>query len=72
MLAAGKQRVDTQTKRTNNTQRGRVVSESVDLATLVETVPGRSISLSRNELYRRVCSKPVGSVARELGISGRG
>jgi hypothetical protein len=72
MLAAGKHTVDTQTKRTNHTQQRRVVSEGVDLATLVKSVPGRSISLSRDELYRRVWSNPVGSVARELGISGRG
>jgi len=72
MLAAGKHTVDTQTRRTNNTQQRRVVSEVVDLATLVRSVPGRSISLSRDEFYRRVWSKPVESVARGLGISGRG
>jgi hypothetical protein len=72
MLAAGKQMVNGQTKRHNNTKRRRVVSERVDLATLVKTVPGRSISMSRDELYRRIWSNPVGSVARELGISGRG
>src|SRR5215472_10146220 len=45
MLAAGRQTVDAQTKRRNNTQRRRVVSESVDLATLVKGVPAnRSVS----------------------------
>src|SRR5215471_11882052 len=45
MLAAAKQTVDAQTKRSNNTQRRRVVSESVDLATLVKGVPAnRSVS----------------------------
>src|SRR5262249_3749208 len=72
MLAAGKQTVDARTKRSNNTQRRRVASEGVDLATLVNGVPGPRISLSRDELYRRVWAKPVGSVARELGITGRG
>jgi integrase len=72
MLAAGRQTVDAQTKRSNNTQRRRNVSHGVDLATLVKSVPGRPISLSREELYRRVWSNPVGSVAREFGISGRG
>jgi len=72
MLAAGKQTVDAQTKRSRNTQRRRVISEVVDFATLAKSLPGRSISLSRGELYRRVWSKPVGSIAKELGISGRG
>jgi hypothetical protein len=72
MLAAAKQTVETETKRNNNTQRRPGVSEGVDLATLVKGVPGQSISLSREELYRKVWSKPVGAVARELGISGRG
>src|SRR5262245_32586672 len=72
MLAAGKHTVDTKTRRTHNTQQRRVVSEVDDRATLVRAAPGRSISLSRDELYRRVWSRPVESVARELGISGRG
>jgi hypothetical protein len=72
MFAAGKQAVDARTKRSNNTQQRPVVSEGVDLATLVNGVRGQWISLSRDELYRRVWAKPVGSVARELGISGRG
>src|SRR5262249_30068356 len=72
MLAAGKQTVDAQTKRRNNTHRRRVISEVVDFATLAKSLPGRSTSLSRDELYRRVWANPVGSVARELGISGRG
>jgi hypothetical protein len=70
MLAAGSRRW--MHSQSNSTQRRRVVSEGVDLAALVESVPGRSISLSRDELYRRVWSNPVGSVARELGISARG
>ena len=72
MLAAGKQMVPAQTRRSSHTQRRRVVSEGVDLATLVDRVRGGSVSLSRDELYRKVWSKPVGSVARELCISGRG
>jgi len=71
MLAAGKQTGDAQTKKSNNTRR-RAVSETVDLAKLVQGVPGRLVSLSREELYQKVWSKPVRSVARELGISGRG
>jgi hypothetical protein len=54
MLAAGKQTVDAQTKRSRNTQRGRVTSEVVNFATLAKSLPGQSISLSREELYRRV------------------
>jgi integrase len=72
MLAAGTQTVDARTKRSNNTQRRRAMPQGVDLAGLVESVPGRSISLTREDLYRRVWSNPVESVARELGISGRG
>ena len=72
MLAAGKQMVPAQTRRSSHTQRRRVVSEGVDLATLVDCVRGGSVSLSRDELYRKVWSKPVGSVAKELGISGCG
>jgi hypothetical protein len=73
MLAApGKQTVDAEPKRSNSTQRRRVAAEGVDLDALVESVPGRSIRLSRDELHRRVWSNPVGSVAKELGISGRG
>ena len=71
MLAAGKQTGEAERKKSNNTRR-RAVSESVDLAKLVQSVPGRLVSLSREELYQKVWSKPVGSVARELGISGRG
>ena len=47
MLAAGRQTVDAQTKRSNNTQRRRAVSEVVDLATLAKSVPGRSIRILR-------------------------
>ena len=72
MLAAGKQTVDARTKRSSRTQRRRVVSEGVDFVALAKGGPDRSISLSRDELHRRVWSKPVGSVARDLGISGRG
>ena len=72
MFAAGKQTVKAQPKKSNSAQPGPVIAEGVDLAALVERVPGRSISLSRDELYRRVWSNPVESVAKELGISGRG
>ena len=72
MLAAGKQMVPAQTRKSSHTQRGRVVLEGVDLATLVDRVRGGSVSLSRNELYGKVWSKLVGSVAKELGIRGRG
>jgi hypothetical protein len=40
MLAAGKQAVNARTKRSNNARGRRVVSECVDLATLVNGVPG--------------------------------
>jgi hypothetical protein len=67
MMLVGKQTVGAQTKRSSNTQRRRVISEVVDFATLAKSLPGRSISLPRDELYRRVWSNPVGVSRSKTG-----